>query len=684
MASPPVKKKKKTPSPQKPVGGRGQRRKKKTPSRSFWSSFFSVLWQILVFLMKPWRFFLFALACFCLFCAGYGVYTFQGLPKEEERLAKLTTPISILYLDRHGRPLAPGSTPVTLDSMSSSFIRAVLAVEDRRFYTHHGVDVKGIARAAVANMRAGRTVQGGSTITQQLARRLFLSTDRTLRRKLQEAWLAYWLEQRLSKDDILELYLNRVYFGAGAWGAEAAAQRYFDKSVRFVSPGEAALLAGLLQAPSRYNPAADPEQAITRTNTVLAAMVGAGFLSPEERQKIFRKPIEVFTHARHDSVNYFLDWVSPFVQNYAGAKTSRLTVKTTLDMEMQASAQHALSKAFQEGAESQGVDQGALLALDGSGAVLAMLGGRSYRQSAFNRAVYAKRQSGSAFKPFVYLTAMEKGISPWAEREDRPVSLGGWSPKNYTHHYFGKIALAGAFARSLNTTTVLLGEEVGRNNIIKTARRLGYSSPLKPHRSLSLGTHETTLLDITGAYVPFANGGKRIEPYGILSITTDANTLLFQADPQKDPVISDAGLKRMTVLMTRAVSQGTGRRARLPGRMVGGKTGTTNGYRDAWFIGYADNFVAGVWLGRDKGGSMDKVTGGNWPARIWHNFARNSLKTTPSKPLPLPYTPPIPFHKKPSQKDAGVFKKNDKNSPENTEPPALPGFLEELDESISP
>jgi penicillin-binding protein 1A len=476
-------------------------------------------------------------------------------------------------------------------------------------------------------------VQGGSTITQQLAKVLFLTPERTVKRKVQEALLAMWLETKFTKDEILSLYLNRVYLGSGTYGVDAAARRYFDKSASEVTLYEAALLAGLLKAPSRYNPISDYERARARTRVVLSAMVDAGFLSQiqavEALQAQPSRPRLASRRAR-----YYADWVMGQIGDYVGRIDSDLTVVTTLDTRLQAIAEsEAADLLAGEGAE-RGAGQAAFVALSPDGAVRAMVGGRDYGESQFNRSVQALRQPGSAFKLFVYLAAMEAGWRPDDRMNDAPVAVGDWRPRNYDDRYFGDVTLREAFARSLNSVAVQLTERVGRDRVAEAARRLGITSDLEVAPSLALGASEVSLLELTSAYATFAHRGHAIWPYGILEIRDVTGRVLYRrGGGSLSPLVSAYNVDQMTNLMTASVEWGTGKGAKI-GRPAAGKTGTSQEFRDAWFVGFTRELVAGAWFGNDDGAPMQYVTGGNLPARLWARFMTRALENEAPQALP--------------------------------------------------
>ncbi len=511
--------------------------------------------------------------------------------------------------------------------------QAVLAVEDRRFYSHFGLDPIGLARAMRANFRAGRIVAGGSTVTQQLAKNLFLSPERTIKRKMQEMLLAFWLEYQFTKDQILGLYLNRVYLGAGTYGVDAAARRYFGKPARAVNLYEAALLAGLLKAPSRYSPASDTARSDERTALVLRSMTEAGFVSPEEAGEALAKKTRGRAAAGNQA-RYFTDWVMGQVADFVGTVDRDLTVITTLNPFYQRVAEQELAVTLAKQGAKRKVSQGAIVLMQPDGAVRALVGGRDYDASQFNRATQALRQPGSAFKAFVYLAALEDGRSPDERMTDAPVRIGKWQPSNYGDKYYGEVTLREAFARSLNSVAVRLNEAVGVAQTAAVARRLGITADLTLHPSLALGASEVTLLELTGAYGTFANKGKGILPYAIEEIRGPDGKLLYRRKGGgPGQVVQPAQVDQMTNLMTATVAWGSGKAAD-PGRPAAGKTGTSQEFRDAWFVGFTADFVAGVWLGNDDGTPTKGVTGGSLPARLWRRVMVRAQEGVPPSELP--------------------------------------------------
>ena len=514
--------------------------------------------------------------------------------------------------------------------------QAVIAIEDRRFYSHFGVDIQGTIRAAVANYKAGRVVQGGSTITQQLAKNLFLKPERTYERKFQEAVLSLWLESKYSKDEILQLYLNRVYFGAGAIGVEKAAQKFFGKSARDVTLGEAAILAAVLKAPSRYNPLRHPERAEARAREVLKDMVELGFISSNKAEVTRNKPSPVKSASAYiPATQYIVDWVSSQLPELIGRFDQSIVVETTLDRSLQQLAERTINAELDRNGRKLKISQGAMVVMDTTGGVRVMVGGRSYVKSQFNRAVNAKRQPGSAFKPFVYLAAVEFGLSPNSIEYDEPVDIDGWTPENYGGRYRGEVTLRQALSASINTVAAKLGQAVGPQSVVTTAHRLGINSELNANATIALGTSEVSLLELTSAYAPFANGGNLVTPHVVTRITTREGKVLYERKGSGlGQVISAYDLGAMNDMLRGVISSGTGKGARLQGQDVAGKTGTSQDYRDAWFMGFTSHLVGGVWVGNDDNSPTGRVTGGSVPARIWRKVMAKAHEGLPYTDLP--------------------------------------------------
>ncbi len=528
----------------------------------------------------------------------------------------------------------PGAN-VSVKDLPPYLPKAFIAIEDRRFYSHFGVDPTGIMRAAVTNLLHRGVSQGGSTLSQQLAKNLFLTQERTFQRKLQEVELALWLERKYSKNEILELYLNRVYFGSGAYGVEAAAQKYFGKSAKNVSLSEAAMLAGLVKSPSRLAPNRNPEGAEKRAQIVLSAMADVSFITDAQAKAAIEKPSYAVKPVGAGTINYVADWIGEVLDDLVGQIDQNIVVETSIDPKLQSVAEAAIIDELATKSVKFNVTQGALVAMTPSGAVRAMVGGRNYAESQFNRAVTAKRQPGSAFKPFVYLTAVEGGMTPDTVRQDAPLDVKGWRPENYSREYFGPVTLTQALSMSLNTVAVRLGLEVGPANVVRTAHRLGIASKLEPNATISLGTSEVSLTELVGAYAPFANGGFAASPHVVNKIRTPDGKVLYarRADPPSQ-IIASSAVGMMNVMMHETLTTGTAKKADIPGWSAAGKTGTSQDFRDAWFIGYTANLVTGVWLGNDDNSPTKKATGGGLPVEVWTRFMRVAHQNVPAVPLP--------------------------------------------------
>ncbi|MEZ5828787.1 MAG: penicillin-binding protein 1A [Hyphomicrobiales bacterium] len=529
---------------------------------------------------------------------------------------------------------------IRVDVLPPHLINAVMATEDRRFYHHWGIDPIGLARATYRNLVAGTVVEGGSTITQQLAKNLFLKPDRTITRKLEELIYAVWLEQRFTKDEILELYLNRVYFGGGTYGVEAAARHYFGTSARSVTLPQAAMLAGLLKAPSRYAPTRSVTVASARADEVLDNMVEAGFLTEAEARAAGKASLKLRAKGDDTGYPYAVDWVAELLPEFVGEQQGALIVDTTIDATLQRQVQDKLRNLLDTEGRERNAHEGAVVVLDPSGSVKALVGGRSYRASPYDRAIKSLRQPGSAFKPFVYLAALEAGYTPDTVANDGPVRIGNWSPQNYTNDYKGEVTLRYALAHSLNTVAVKLTADVGPRRVARTAQRLGITSDLHAQPSIALGTSEVTLLEITGAYAPFANGGHGVLPHVVTRVRNgDGNVLYERRNSTTGQVIALPYVGAMNDMLNSVMTRGTGRRAAIPGHAAGGKTGTTQNSRDAWFVGYTAHYVTGVWIGNDDGAPMQKVTGGTLPAELWHDIMLAAHQDKPSLPLPGTHNP---------------------------------------------
>lgn len=545
---------------------------------------------------------------------------------------------------RYGNIIAPADLPPHV-------IQAFLSVEDQRFYKHTGVDNWAILRAALANWRAGETVQGGSTLTQQLVKNLFLTPERTLRRKAQEARLASELEEMLSKEEILELYINRIYLGSRSYGLDAAAQTYFNKQPQELTVAEAALIAGLPQAPSRYSPYKNMDLAIERRNLVIGRMAKNTFITPTMAERAKAETISLVEEAFDPRMGYFLDAATEKAhQVTAGSDVPDMVVTLSVNLDLQAKASDILNAKLDEVGETKKIDQGAIVILSKDGGVRALVGGRDYTDSQFNRATQAMRQPGSAFKAFVFAAALENDLHPYDVRRDEPISIDGWKPKNYGGGYKGPVTLSEAFAHSTNTVAVKLAQEVSMENVVSLASRFGISKAISTYPSVALGSEEIPLMDMTAAYGVFATGGQRFKPWIVKQVRSSRGDILYEQTPPKpNKIFNDTRNREMVSMMSRVVVSGTGKAAKLevkPAegvdtkttpkvyRDVAGKTGTSQDWRDALFIGFTADYVGGVWVGNDDDTPMKKVTGGETPAEIWQSVMEVVHEDLPATPLP--------------------------------------------------
>jgi penicillin-binding protein 1A len=568
--------------------------------------------------------------------------------------------LAVTFLDRYGEEMGKRGirhdNSVRIEEFPDHLVKAVLATEDRRFHEHWGIDPIGTLRAVTVNARASGTVQGGSSITQQLAKNLFLSNERSIERKIKEAWLAIWLEFRLSKNDILKLYLDRAYMGGGAIGITAAADFYFGKHVKDVTLAEAAMLAGLFKAPTKFAPHVNLPAARGRANQVLSNMVEAGFLTEGQVLAARRNPATPVDRKREASPDYYMDWAFDTLRRMADAgKLGRervITVRTPFDPQIQRRAEFALEQTLRQHGESYEVTQGAIVVMDPDGAVRAMVGGRDYGESQFNRATDALRQPGSSWKPFVYATAISAGLyNRKSIVVDSPVCIGNWCPNNYGRSYAGSLPLPVALAKSINTIPVKMSMELaprnekgeriyrlGRQRIIDTARKMGITTDLKDTPSLPIGAVDVNVIDMTAGYAVFANGGYRAEPYAAIEITTGAGDLVWlrERDGGKpERVLTPGTVAEMNYMLSLVPTQGTGGRAKLDNVVSAGKTGTTNAYRDAWYVGYTGNYVTGVWFGNDDNAETSNMTGGSLPAMTWKEVMAFAHEGIELKPIPL-------------------------------------------------
>jgi len=531
---------------------------------------------------------------------------------------------------------------VSLGELPKYVPAAFIAIEDKRFYDHFGIDLMGLGAVALESLKAGHVTRGASTLTQQLAKNLFLTPKQDLERKVQEALLAVWLEHNYSKDEILELYLNRMFFGNGATGIEAAAQTYFGHSARNLSLGEAAILAGSMQAPSVLNPKGDPARVEARQHLVLSAMADQGYITAAEAKAATIDPTQQIRTKVAGSESYVADWVEGLVQSYVGDVKDDIVVYTTINWDLQKEAEFLVKEAVATEGPKYHFTQGALVAVDADGAVRALVGGADYTQSQFNRAVTARRQPGSTFKPFVYMAAMEKGYTPDTVADDSPININGWQPQDADNKFMGKITLREALAFSRNTVAAQLAVNVGPDKVVEVAQRMGISSPLMAVPAIALGTQEVSLLELTSAYAPFANGGNGVIANVITRIETSAGKVLYDAVPAgPGQVVAPTVVGEMNDMLSTALDIGTGKHAHLEGWQIGGKTGTSQKARDALFVGYTSRMVAGIWLGNDDD-TGTTLAGGSVPTQIWSDFMAKAHEGLPPQNLPDATSAAIP------------------------------------------
>ncbi|WP_311276604.1 PBP1A family penicillin-binding protein [Methylobacterium sp. WCS2018Hpa-22] len=567
--------------------------------------------------------------------------------------------LAVTFLDRYGvevgRRGIKHDDSLKLDDFPDSMIKALVSTEDRRFYEHWGIDPIGTARALVSNSRGGGNTQGGSSITQQLAKNLFLTNERSLERKVNEAFLALWLESHLSKNDILKLYLDRAYMGGGTFGAVAAADYYFGKPLKDVSLAEAAMLAGLFKAPTKYAPHVNLPAARARAVDVLHNMVEAGFVTEGQIQTALRNPATPVTRTRDITADYYLDWAFGEIKGMADAGKLRgdrvLIVKTPLDIGIQKRADQAVENILRQYGDQYDVDEAAMVILDPDGALRAMVGGADYGESQFNRATDSLRQPGSSFKPYVYAAGLAAGLyRPDTRVVDRPICLGNWCPQNYGRSFSGATNLTVAVAKSINTIpiqiSVALGKAIGikgdfpaakagRAKIIEMAHRMGITTPLTDSVSLPIGSAEVNVIDQAAAYAVFANGGRKAKPYAAMEVKNSSGEVIYRhADEKPEQILSPQVVADMNFMLNKVVEEGTGRRAQLDGIKVAGKSGTTNAYKDAWFVAYTGNYVGAVWFGNDDSTSTNKMTGGSLPAMAWHDVMETAHQGIELKAMP--------------------------------------------------
>jgi len=572
---------------------------------------------------------------------------------------------SVTFLDRYGNEIGRrginqlGSVPV--DEMPDYLIKAVLATEDRRFFDHYGIDFMGLFRAMSENVRANSVVQGGSSITQQLAKNLFLNNERTFERKIKEAFLSIWLEQNLSKKEILQLYLDRAYMGGGTFGIAAAADFYFGKSVKDLNLAEAAMLAGLFKAPAKYAPHVNLPAARARANVVLSNLVQSGFMTEGQVLSARLHPASVVDRGDRKSPDYFLDWAFDEVKRIAAnSGVHSLVARTTIDLNIQKAAEESVEFNLRQYGKEYHVTEGAVVVIETNGAVRAIVGGRDYGASQFNRATKALRQAGSSFKPYVYATAMEHGFTPDSVISDGPISWGNWSPKNYGRHFAGRVTLTTALLRSINTVPVRLAKDYLTTAPIKAlAEAMGVESPISSHKTMVLGTSGMTVMDQATGYSVFADGGFAGTRHGIQQLLTHSGKVIYDWDrdhPAPRRVLSEKVVSEMNSIMVQNPEAGTARRAALPSIRSAGKTGTTQSYRDAWYVGFTGNYTAAVWLGNDNYSPTRNMTGGSLPAMVWQRLMTYAHQNIDIKPIPgikNPYVDP-----KIAQKATDMERKN--------------------------
>lgn len=576
-------------------------RKKSKGNNRFWLKFFLIIFLIV-----------------SIICSGYIFYCWITLPDISKAIERTRLPATTILTESGQEIESYGgvySEIVYAEDLPSYVRDAVISTEDRRFYSHFGFDFVSFGRAMVVNLIHRRYVQGGSTITQQVSKNLFLTPEKNIKRKVQELLMAFWLEKKFTKNQILTLYLNRVYMGAGTYGIEAASQKFFHKSSHDINMMEASILAGLLKAPARYNPISSKKRAVERATVVLQNMVDNRKIT--EKQKILALKMPIGNNKYNfDGGKYFADWVYNEVNAYIGERDIDINVYTTLDGKLQKAAETILQQAVAANHKNN-VTNGAIVVIDNSGAVKAMVGGISYRNSQFNRAVQALRQPGSSFKTFVYLAALEDGFEPDDTIEDKPIAIGKWKPENYDKRYYGKVSVKDAFRRSLNLATIDLSNRISKQKIIELAHKMGISTPINNAPSMPLGSFEVKIIDMAVAYSTIANGGFANWPYSINEIySKDGYKIYERTSDEKNKIISDEAIENITSMLQSVIENGTGKKARLP-FFAAGKTGTSQDYRDAWFAGFSRGYTAVVWVGNDNNSPMKNISGGTLPAEIW-------------------------------------------------------------------
>lgn len=561
----------------------------------------------------------------------YVLYCYVTMPDIQTAIKQTRQPSTLIIaengndINKFGNIYADIIYP---DKLPKNLTNAIIAIEDRRFYSHFGFDIRGFLRASITNLIKRKYVQGASTITQQVTKNIFLTHNKTIKRKVQELILSFWLEHKFTKNQIMALYLNRVYFGSGIYGAEAAANWYFNKNVYQLNTKEAAILAGMLKAPNRYNPIISKEKALTRAKVVLTNMKKYKFLTDEEYNVAINQSINNGQQYRVSGGLHFAQYVYDKVNNHLGERTSDLVVMTTLNQKLQETAEKVLREKIQK-SKDKNVNEGAVVIMDKTGAIKAMVGGVNYNNSQFNRVTQALRQPGSAFKPIVYLTALQYGFTPDSIIEDKPITIKKWKPENYDKKYYGKVSLDYALTHSLNVATATLSKELYLKDIAKNAHKMGITTDIQLLPSMVLGSNEVKLLDMATAYTIIANGGKKITPYSINEIsTTDGKQLYVRNQAKLKQIFDKKHINDLTSMLEHVINRGTGKKASLP-IFTAGKTGTTQNYRDAWFIGWTDKYITAVWVGNDNEKPMKKITGGNLPAEIWHDIMITTIKNMP-------------------------------------------------------
>ncbi len=565
------------------------------------------------------------------FVGIYVLYCYVTMPNIEEAVSRTRQPSTTIIAENGNDIIKYGNVYAQViypDQLPKNITNAIIAIEDHRFYSHFGFDVWAFGRAMITNIFKGHYAQGASTITQQVAKNIFLTPNKTIKRKVQELLLAFWLENKFTKNQIMALYLNRVYFGLGTYGAEAASNWYFNKRVNELNVREASILAGMLKAPNRYNPILNHEVALKRSNVVLNSMHKYGYLTDKQYKEAVNLPISDGQNYRVTGGKHFAQYVYDKVNNFIGERSADINVITTLDQKLQETSEKILRSKILA-SKDKNVSDGAVVVMDKTGAIKAMVGGIDYARSQFNRATQAVRQAGSAFKPFVYLTALQYGFTPDSVVNDAPIKIEKWQPENYTKRYYGKVSLDYALANSLNVATAVLARDIYTKDIASNAHKMGITTDISLTPSMVLGTSGVKVIDMATAYAVLANGGKKVEPHAITEISTlDGHQIYVRNDNKPEQIINAQNVKQMEQMLEHVITTGTGKKARLPYKSAG-KTGTTQNYRDAWFVGWAGDYITAVWVGNDNDTPMNKVGGGSLPAEIWHDIMTVALHDNP-------------------------------------------------------